>query len=104
MAEYDPYIHALLWTCATCGFVFIGGQPKSECPGCASHKTAFIDIPQDIETRVREAFPDNPPNHHENRAIRLELMTQEGAREKRRVAGRILPAASGQHMNLTTLD
>lgn len=97
--KYGRYMQALLWTCTTCGFVYEGGQPKMECQICESYKTAFIDIPQHIEQEVRETYPDVPPNHQNCRSLRLELMAKNNVRNKNRVAGRVLPAASGNNMD-----
>ncbi len=99
MSDFGRYMQAMLWTCTTCGFTYEGGQPKMECPVCESYKTAFIDIPQHIEQEVRTTHPDVPFNHRDCRALRLELMQQNGVRQKNRVAGRVLPAASGNNMN-----
>lgn len=104
MSQYDTYLHAMIWTCKSCGFAYFGGQPKMECPVCEAYKTNFIDIPQHLEQAVREAFPSNPPNHRDSRAKRLELMETENVAGKNRAAGRILPAASGNHMDPSTLD
>lgn len=104
MSEYDTYLHAMIWTCTSCGFSYFGGQPKMECPVCESYKTAFIDIPQHIEQAVREEFEDNPPNHKENRARRLELMEENNVRSTNRAAGRVLPAASGNNIDPSTRD
>lgn len=97
--SYDPYIHALIWTCRTCGFSYVGGQPKMECPVCEGYKTNFVDLPQHIESAVREAFPGLPHNHKDCRAKRLELMAEAGVMDNYRVAGRVLPAASGNNMD-----
>ncbi|QED27241.1 hypothetical protein FRD01_08295 [Microvenator marinus] len=102
MSQYDTFVHAMIWTCRTCGFAYFGGQPKMECPVCESYKTNFVDIPQHIEAKIREELPDNPPNHRDNRARRVELMAEETV--KPRAAGRILPAASGNHMDPSTPD
>lgn len=104
MSNYDTYLHAMIWTCTSCGFAYFGGQPKMECPMCGAYKSAFIDIAQHIEQTVREQFPDNPPNHNENRTRRLELMEEHDAHSKKRAAGRVLPAASGNHMDPSTID
>ena len=104
MSSYNPYQQALLWTCTSCGFEFVGGQPKMECPFCEAYKAAFIEIPQHLEEQVREAFPDNPHNHRDCRALRLELMEKEGVKTKSRIAGRVLPGASGNHMNPSTSE
>lgn len=104
MSTYDPFIHALIWTCKSCGFSYIGGQPKMECPVCESYKTSFIDLPQHLEQRVREAFPGLPHNHRDCRLKRLELMESEHVVDNFRVAGRILPAASGNSMDPSTDD
>jgi rubredoxin len=102
--QFDTYMHAMLWTCTSCGFVYEGGQPKMECPVCESYKTSFIDIPQHIEREVRTEFDDLPPNHIKCREKRLELMDANDVRKKNRVAGRILPAAAGNHMNPSSDD
>lgn len=94
-----PYMQAMLWTCKSCGFLIEGGQPHYECPICEAYKTSFIDLPQHIEQLVREAHSDIPPNHQTCREMRLELMDEHDVDSKRRAAGRILPAASGNHMN-----
>ena len=90
---------ALLWTCGSCGFVYEGGQPKMECPVCEAYKTNFIDLPQHLEQEIRTEFPDLPPNHKTCRAKRLELMETHGVRDSNRVAGRVLPAASGNSID-----
>ncbi len=92
-------MHAMLWTCSCCGFLYEGGQPKMECPVCESYKTAFIDLPQHLEREIRTAFPDVPPNHRDCRAQRLALMIEHGVKGKSTVAGRVLPAASGNNMD-----
>ena len=104
MSTYDPYLQALIWTCKSCGFVYIGGQPKMECPSCAAYKTSFIDLPQNIEQQVREAHPDLPPNHRDCKAMRLELMASNNVADNFRVAGRVLPNASGNHMDPSADD
>lgn len=98
---YDSYMQALLWTCTSCGFQYEGGQPKMECPVCEAYKTAFIDLPQHLEREIRTEFAELPPNHMKCRARRLELMDEHEVRKKNRVAGRILPAASGNNMDPT---
>lgn len=98
MTKYQPYMQALLWTCKQCGFVYEGGQPKQNCPICESYKTAFIDIPQHIEAEVREANPDKSPNHIDCRNLRLELMGEHNVFSSNRVAGRVLPSASGTNI------
>ena len=70
-----------------------------ECPVCESYKTSFIDLPQHIEAQVREELPDNPHNHRDNRARRIELIAEHKVLDNNRVSGRILPAASGNNMN-----
>ena len=97
--SFDRYMHALLWTCSSCGFVYEGGQPKMECPVCESYKTAFIDFPQHLERAVRTEFADIPPNHRDCRTRRLALMKEHDVRAKNRFAGRILPAHSGNHID-----
>ena len=97
--SFDTYMQALLWTCSTCGFVYEGGQPKMECPVCEGYKTGFIDFPQHLEREIRTKFSDVPPNHQKCRDKRLELMDEHEVRRKNRVAGRILPAASGNNMD-----
>ena len=99
MSFNDPYMQAMLWTCKSCGFQLEGGQPPYECPLCESYKTNFIDIPQHIEKEVREEHADVPPNHASARARRVELIVERGLDKKRRAAGRILPAAAGNHIN-----
>lgn len=99
--SFDTYMHAMLWTCSTCGFLYEGGQPKMECPVCESYKTGFIDFPQHLEREIRTAFPDVPPNHRDCRAKRVALMQEHGIKAKARFAGRVLPAASGNHMDPT---
>lgn len=97
--SFDTYMHAMLWTCTTCGFLYEGGQPKMECPVCEAYKTGFIDFPQHLEREIRQAFASVPPNHRDCRARRLVLMEENGVKAKARVAGRVLPAASGNNMN-----
>ncbi len=96
---YRPYMQALLWTCKSCGFVYEGGQPKQNCPFCEAYKTSFIDLPQHLEAKVREAHPDQSFNHADCRAMRLELMREHGADASPRVAGRVLPTVSGHNMS-----
>ncbi len=96
---FDTFFQAMLWTCKTCGYQIEGRQPMYECPLCESYKTNFIDIPQHLEAKVREAHPDKSFNHSEARTMRLEIMIEHNADSIRRAAGRILPAASGNHMN-----
>lgn len=96
---YGRDMQALLWTCTSCGFTYEGGQPKMECPVCEAYKTAFIDIPQHLEQEVRSAHPDVPFNHAECRKQRLALMAKYEIRKNHRVAGRILPAASGNNID-----
>lgn len=98
MSNYQPFMQALLWTCKTCGFVYEGGQPKQNCPVCESYKTSFIDIPQHIEAKVRDEFPDKSFNHVDCREMRLELMEEYDVDDKNRVAGRVLPSVSGNNM------
>jgi rubredoxin len=98
-SKYTGYFQALLWTCTSCGFVYEGGQPKMECQTCEAYKTAFIDIPQHLEQKVREEFPELPPNHIECRNRRLELMKENNAFRKFSVAGRVLPSRSGTNID-----
>lgn len=100
--KFDTYMHAMVWTCTTCGFIHEGGQPKMECQVCESYKTAFINLPQHLEREVRETHPELPPNHRTCRDLRLELMAREGVKAKKRFAGRVLPGASGNSMNPST--
>ncbi len=88
----------------TCGFLYEGGQPKMECPVCESYKTNFIDIPQHLEASIREEFPDVPPNHQDARKKRVELMKENDVRSKHRARGRVLPAASGNHIDPSSDD
>lgn len=97
--SFDTYMSAMLWTCKHCGFIYEGGQPKMECPVCESYKTSFIDFPQHLEREIRTEFSEVPPNHRDCRAKRLELMEEHNVDAKNRVAGRVLPAASGNNMN-----
>lgn len=99
MSYNETYMQAMLWTCKSCGFQIQGGQPPYECPVCESHKTNFFDIPQHIEKQVREEHKKKPANHKDLRARRVELIAEHGLDKKRRAAGRILPAASGNSMN-----
>ena len=96
---YSPYFQALLWTCKTCGFVKEGEQPHMECPICESYKSNFIDIPQHIDRRIREKFPDKNPNARACRDLRLKLMQEEEADEKNTFSGRMLPSESGNNMD-----
>ena len=102
MSTYQPFMQALLWTCKSCGFVYEGGQPKQNCPVCEAYKTAFIDFPQHLEAKIREAHPDKQPNHGEARKMRLELMKEHKVDRKNRVAGRVLPSASGTNISPST--
>lgn len=99
MTEYQPFMQALLWTCKTCGFVYEGGQPKQNCPVCEAYKTSFIDFPQHLEAQIREAHPDKSFNHTDCRNMRRELMEEHDVDAKNRVAGRVLPSASGTNIN-----
>ena len=99
MSFTSSYMQAMLWTCKTCGYVIEGGQPHYECPLCESYKTSFIDFPQHLERTIRQGHPTLPPNHRDCRDQRLALIKEHGVDKKRRAAGRILPAASGNHMN-----
>lgn len=102
MSTYQPFMQALLWTCKSCGFVYEGGQPKQNCPVCEAYKTSFIDIPQHLEAQVREAHPDKSFNHGECRTMRLELMKEHDVDSRNRVAGRVLPSASGTNIKPST--
>ncbi len=99
MSFDETFMQAMLWTCRSCGFQLQGGQPPYECPICEAYKTNFMDIPQHIEKQLREDHPDLPPNHADVRAQRRLRIEEEGLVRKRRAAGRILPAAAGNHMN-----
>lgn len=99
MNSFEPYMHAMLWTCKHCGFVYEGGQPKMECPACSSYKTTFVDFPQHLEREIRTEFPDNLPNHRDSRAKRVELLRQHHANAPARYAGRVLPAQAGNNIN-----
>ncbi|MFU8806212.1 MAG: rubredoxin-like domain-containing protein, partial [Bradymonadaceae bacterium] len=78
MTQYQTYMQALLWTCKNCRFLYEGGQPKQNCPSCESYKTSFIDMPQHLEAKVREEFPDTSVNRKDLRQRRLELMKEDG--------------------------
>ncbi len=95
----DTYFQAMLWTCKTCGYQLEGRQPMYECPLCESYKSNFIDIPQHLEAEVRKAHEGMSFNHADARTMRLGLMTEHKADGMNRASGRILPAASGNHMN-----
>ncbi len=99
MTESNTYMYALLWTCSVCGYMKEGGQPKMECPTCASYKTSFVSFPQHLEKEIREVFPDIPPNHKDARAKRMALIAEHDVKKKSTLAGRILPAASGNAMD-----
>ena len=99
MSFDETFMQAMLWTCKSCGFQLQGGQPPYECPVCEAYKTTFMDIPQHIEKELREAHPDLPPNHIDIRAKRVAMIEEKGLVKKRRAAGRILPAPSGNNMN-----
>ncbi len=103
-SKFTGYFQALLWTCPSCGYVREGGQPKMECQFCEAYKTSFIDIPQDLEAKVRQEFPDLPPNHVKCRQRRLELMKETNAFRKFHVAGRVLPSESGNHIDPTEFE
>ena len=98
MTKYEPYMQALLWTCKHCGFVYEGGQPKQNCPICESYKTSFMDIPQHIAAEVRETHPDKSFNHADCRELRKKLMDEHNVYSSNRVAGRVLPSASGTNI------
>lgn len=95
----NTFMQAMLWTCRSCGFQLQGGQPPYECPICEAYKTNFMDIPQHLEGELRAAHADLPPNHADVRAARVALIDEHGLDKKRRAAGRVLPAASGNAMN-----
>lgn len=99
MSFKETYMQAMLWTCKCCGFQLQGGQPPYECPICESYKTSFMDIPQHLEQKIRADHRKKPVNHAELRAARVALIAEEKLDSKRRAAGRILPAASGNNMN-----
>jgi rubredoxin len=99
VTQYQTYMQALLWTCKNCGFLYEGGQPKQNCPSCESYKTSFVDLPQHIEAKVREAHAGLSPNHRQCRTMRLELMRTEGVLKSARFAGRMLPTVSGGNMS-----
>ncbi|AWV89956.1 hypothetical protein [Bradymonas sediminis] len=103
-SKYTGYFQALLWGCTSCGNVLEGGQPKMECDFCEAFKSAYIDIPQDLERAVREEFPDLPPKHIKCRERRLELMKAGNAQRTARVAGRVLPTQSGNNIDPTEFD
>ena len=94
-SEFDSYMQAMLWTCTSCGFVYQGGQPKMECPVCEAYKSAFVDLPQHLEREIRTELAGLPPNHRDCRKMRLRLMDDADVRKNACLAGRILPAASG---------
>ena len=63
-----------------------------ECPSCEAYKTSFIDIPQHLETQVRQALKKGQRhNCTAARAQRLELMKANGVMGQFRVKGRFLP-------------
>ena len=102
MTEYQPFMQALLWTCKSCGFAYEGGQPKQNCPMCEAYKTSFIDFPQHLEAKIREAHPDKSFNHAECREMRRKLLEEHGVDKKNRVAGRVLPSTSGTNIDPST--
>ena len=65
---------------------------------CEAYKTAFIDFPQHLEGKIREAHPEKSFNHGECREMRLELMKEHNVDAKNRVAGRVLPSTSGTNI------
>lgn len=75
-----------------------------ECDFCEAFKTAFVDIPQDLEKTVRAEFPTLPPKHIKCRERRLELMKARNVTRSARVAGRVLPTVSGQNIDPTEFD
>ena len=79
---FDTFFQAMLWTCKTCGYQIEGRQPMYECPLCESYKTNFIDIPQHLEAKVREAHEGKSFNHADARAIAI----AEDVCESRRLA------------------
>ena len=99
MSFENAYMQAMLWTCKSCGYQLEGGQPPYECPLCEANKTNFIDIPQHIEKGLRETNTAMPSNHAEMRTLRCAAIKEHGLDAQRRAAGRILPAASGNHIN-----
>lgn len=99
MTTTPTFMQAMLWTCRNCGFQLEGGQPPYECPICEAYKTNFMDIPQHLERELREAHAALPPNHAQMREARVALIKEHNLDRKRRAAGRILPAASGNHIN-----
>lgn len=75
-----------------------------ECDFCEAFKTAFVDIPQDLEKTVREEFPELPPKHIQCRERRLELMKARNVTRSARVFGRVLPTVSGHNIDPTEFD
>lgn len=104
MSLSNPYMHAMLWTCTSCGYVIEGRQPMYECPLCEAYKTAFIDIPQHIEREIRDANASLPFNHATCRAQRVERIKRDKLKLKRRAAGRVLPAVTGTNIDATGQD
>ena len=102
--DSSPTMQAMLWTCKSCGFQLQGGQPPYECPLCESYKTNFIDIPQHLEAGIRQAHADLPPNHTDLRTARVAMIKEENLVRVARAAGRILPAASGNHIDPSDPD
>lgn len=75
-----------------------------ECDFCEAFKTAFIDIPQDLERVVREEFPDLPPKHIKCRERRLALMKERKVARIATYAGRVLPSESGNSIDPTEFN
>ncbi len=99
MTQYQPFMHALLWTCKSCGFAYEGGQPKQNCPMCEAYKTSFIDFPQHLESQIREEHPDKSFNHGECRTMRKSMLKEHNVDKKKRVSGRVPPTLSGTNMD-----
>ena len=82
------YLQTMIWCCSSCGFTLEGGQPHMECPICESYKECFIDIPQQVESRIRAEFGDDNANSAEARAARRNILAAEGLTRRFRIKGR----------------
>lgn len=104
MSISNTYMHAMLWTCTSCGYLLEGRQPMYECPLCEAYKSAYIDIPQHIEQEIRTANASLPVNHATCRATRVERIKRDKLKLKNRAAGRVLPAVTGTNIDTTGQD
>lgn len=86
----SKYLVGLHWCCTSCGYMFVGGQPEMECAICDAYKTAFVDIPQHIESALLEKYGEGDTNTEEARRERFQIATEGGHFRNFRFQGRAL--------------